>query len=92
MSNFFYIFPNLFFSKTNNAKIIPLIIFSHYYYYFYYTKKCKIVQKKEGCMNMYGHILYIIIHFYTFMNIYACLCMFIHVYTYSCMKNFLLSC
>ena len=24
-----------------------------------------------------------------FMNIYACLCMFIHIYTYSCMKNFL---
>jgi len=28
---FFYIFPNLFFSKTNNAKIIPLTIF---YYVF----------------------------------------------------------
>jgi len=23
------------------------------------------------------------------MNIYACLCMFIHIYVYSCMTNFL---
>jgi len=27
MNKFFYIFPNLFFSKTNTAKNIPLIIF-----------------------------------------------------------------
>jgi len=35
-----------------------------------------IFQKKKGCMNMYEHISYIIIHVYEY------LCLFMYVYTY----------
>jgi len=34
-------------------------------------------------MNMYGHISCMIVHVYEYLY------MFIHIYTYSCMKNFL---
>jgi len=45
-----------------------------------------ILQKKKKYMNMYGHISYMIIHVYEY------LCMFIHIYTYIHVKNFLPSC
>ena len=42
-----------------------------------------ILQKKKECMNIYGHISYMMVYVYEY------LCMFLHIYTYSCMKNFL---
>jgi len=50
---FFLIFFNLTFCKRNNAKI--KFLFFHYYYFFIVSK-----------MNMYGHILYIIIYVFIY--------------------------
>jgi len=38
---------------------------------------------------MYGHTTYIIIHIYGYLYMKCVLCMYIHIYTHSCMKNFL---
>jgi len=66
--------------KTNNAKIIPLIIFLcfHITIIISITLKSNFTKKER----MYKHVWTYFIYNYTFMNIYACLCMFIYVYTY----------
>jgi len=79
---FFLHFSKLIFFLKRTMKINALIIFkmfSHYYYYF--TLKNNFT--KERYMNMYGHISYMIIHIDGYL--------FIHIYTYSCIKHFLLS-
>jgi len=78
---YFYIFSNLTFRERNNAKVILLIIF----YVFsllllFFLYQTVILRNKKVYIDIYEHILYIII----------CLCMFIYIYTYSYMKNFLL--
>jgi len=58
MSNFFYIFPNMFFSKTNNEKIIPLITFYVFTLLLLFPLHRKVIfQKKEEYMNMYRYFI-----------------------------------
>jgi len=51
-------------------------MFSHYHYYFLY--QTVILQKKEKYMNIYEHILYIIICLYMFIYTYIYLYIFLH--------------
>jgi len=79
---FLHFFKLVFF--YNNVKIIPLIIFC-----FHITIIISIILKinftKKRCINMYGHISYIITRSWIFIHVYACL----YIYLYIFMKNLL---
>jgi len=72
MSNFFKYFSKLIFSKTNNAKIIPLIIFYTLFSYIIISVTLKSNFTKEG---IYKYISYMIIH------VYENLCLYIFIHT-----------
>ena len=63
MNNFLYIFPNLFFSKTNTVKII-LLIFSitflivFYYIIIYITLKNNFTKEKEIYKYVWTYFVY----------------------------------
>jgi len=65
---FLYIFLNLFFSKTNNAKIVPLIIFC------FHITIIMIITLKSNFIKKERYISYIFIHIYEY------LCVFMNVY------------
>jgi len=73
----------LIFCKRNNIKIILLTIF----YVFsllllFFLYQTVILQKKERNMNIYRHILYVIVYVYILLHIFT------YIYIYSYMKNF----
>jgi len=76
MHNWWAIFPNLFFSKTNNTKIIPLIIF-YITIVISITKFCKRKRDIWMCMDIF--------HIWLRMNTCMYLYMFIHI---KCIKSF----
>jgi len=72
MNNFFKYFSKLIFSKTNNAKIIPLIIFYTLFSHIIISVTLKSNFTKEG---IYKYISYMIIH------VYENLCLYIFIHT-----------
>ena len=82
MNKFFYIFPNYFFQlffflKRTMQKLIPF----NYFLYFHITVIISITPKNNFTKErgIYEHAWIYFIHDYTFMNIYVCLYIFIHI-------------